>query len=111
MKDKPSAHKTVMLSIKLEPNETCEQNLERSELLALAHHDLDEAYKVQFIANGLYTNLRGRVLARKAQTFQALRKDISIVQTELGCDQHVSFMTPNTPFDMNELSMLINSYI
>lgn len=108
---KPSAHKTAMLSIKQEPNETCEQYLERAERLALAHHDLDEAYKVQFIANGLNTNLRWRVLAREPQTFQALRKDISLVQLELGYDQHVSFMTPITPFDMNELSRSINSHI
>uniref|UniRef100_A0A8W8J6G0 Retrotransposon gag domain-containing protein n=1 Tax=Magallana gigas TaxID=29159 RepID=A0A8W8J6G0_MAGGI len=108
---KPSAHKTAMLSIKQEPNETCEQYLERAERLALTHHDLDEAYKVQFIANGLNTNLRGRVLAREPQTFQALRKDISLVQLELGCDQNVSFMTPNTSLDMTELSRSINSHI
>ena len=54
---KPAFHRVTMLQIKREPGETCEKYLERAERLALAHHDLDEAYKVQFIANGLFTLL------------------------------------------------------
>lgn len=54
---KPASHRVTMLQIKQEPGETCEKYLERAERLALAHHDLDEAYKVQFIANGLFTLL------------------------------------------------------
>ena len=47
-----------MIQINQEPGETCEKYPKRAERLALAHHDLHEAYKVQFIANGLIHNLR-----------------------------------------------------
>lgn len=96
---KPASYKMAMFGIRQESGETCEKYLERAERLALAHHDLDESYKVQFIANGLISNIRGRVLAREPQTFQALRRDISLVQLELGCEQQVSFVAHNPTFD------------
>lgn len=101
----------AMLGIRQESGETCEKYLERAERLALAHHDLDESYKVQFIANGLISNIRGRVLAREPQTFQALRRDISLVQLELGCEQQVSFVAHNPTFDLSELTKSINTHI
>lgn len=108
---KPASYKMAMLGIRQESGETCEKYLERAERLALAHHDLDESYKVQFIANGLISNIRGRVLAREPQTFQALRRDISLVQLELGCEQQVSFVAHNPTFDLSELTKSINTHI
>lgn len=45
------------------------------------------------------------------QTFQALRKDISLVQLEIGSEQHVSFVAPTQTFDLTELTKSINSHI
>lgn len=56
-------------------------------LLRKSRENLPELYEVQFIINGLHSNIKSRIIAKQPKTFQTLREAIVIAKAELECTE------------------------